>query len=340
MQRSASLPLLALMLLIGALSFSATVSEAQNLDPSCILQAKKAGPCVNKVFGPKYNAKCTTNPKDGPLQYEGYLGAPCKEKDGTAFTVPGKCIPGNMCFCIDCKAEGDKGGMMPMMPMLPMSMPMPGMEMPQQPCTPSSTLGTTTARDDCLCQQNPYATGCQSSAISDFLNSFSSDGDAFDVSDYLGGADESGDWGGTGSALQNAAFGALDALGGIANSVSGSVLDTAATAIEKATGVQFKTDFSTSGVGDSESDTIIVESIPDGSVPGGTNTAYAQAAYTDENGSKAIPLPQYAYDSDTTQYGAFGGEEEDLSFLAALLKALAGALSQLSAAIGTLFGIL
>ncbi len=152
---------------------------AQNLDPSCILQATKAGPCKDKPYGPKYNAKCTTNTKDGPLQYEGYLGAPCKENDGTSFNVSGKCVPGNKCLCETCKADGDKEKdkdgkgkeMPPMLPMLPMPMPM--MPMPMMPMTPQTQTDNCSFLNSFLGSEASSTANCQGfSSVTSLLDSF------------------------------------------------------------------------------------------------------------------------------------------------------------------------
>ena len=78
--------------------------------------------------------------------------------------------------------------------------------------------------------------------------------------------------------------------------------------------------------------------------PVGSNadTAYAQAAYTGAT-TQMAPInqqPQYAYDADTTQYGAFSGQPEDPSTIAVWTNALSNVLTQLGQTLASLFGIL
>ena len=176
--------------------FQSEFAYAENLDPSCIAQAAKAGPCVNKPYGPKYTKACDQDTKkNGPLKYEGYLGAPCKENDNTSFKVSGKCVPGKKCKCEgQCKADGDKDGkpgekgdekgkemmpmmmgMIPMLPMIPMGMPkmdMPMMPMQMPPTTPNPD-GTGCNRTFSWllgsegCNPNPGGTGSTTASTTD-----------------------------------------------------------------------------------------------------------------------------------------------------------------------------
>lgn len=347
--RSSSLLFVLAMLCVSAVAagFWSTPVEA-NTDPSCIAKEKEAGPCKTKPFGPTYYAPGCTTQKDkkNTQPKPGYIGAPCKENDGTAFNVGGKCVPGGKCKCDTCKADGDKGGM-PMLPMLPMPMSMPKMDMPMmpmmQPCVPTSrtttqnvatdttpllrtvtvngvTMTSTTTRStttpvtttvpdrDCLCQQNPWAEGCQASGSTGLLGSF----------------------GGSGGLFQNTAQGALDTLGSVANTVAGTVINGAANAIENLTGIDIDTGFT-----ETNPTTVVVSPL----TPGNTDTSYAQATY----GATKQPTstqPQYAYDDDTTQYGAFGGQEVEQTTLQAWTATLSNLLSQLGQALATLFGML
>jgi len=342
----------ALFLLMLCASLSGPSRVEANTDPSCIAKEQAAGPCKDMPYGPTYyvkNGKCSTT--GSGTTKPGYIGAPCKESDGTAFNVGGKCVPGAKCLCETCKADGDKGdkgGMPPMLPMLPMPMSMPSMDMPMmpgtQPCvatsrtvTTSSTTDTTplirtvtingvttvstTTRStttpvtmtvpstDCLCRDNPYAAGCEASGTSGLLNSFN---------------------GGTGSALQNTALGALDRLGSVANTVGSSIINTAANAIENLTGIDIDTSFTR----ETGPTSVVVTPVAT------TDTAYAQAAYGTPTAMPMTNAPQYAYDSDTTQYGAFGGDTPPPTGVAAWTNALSSVLSQLGQALSTLFGIL
>lgn len=318
-----------------------------NTDPSCIAKEQAAGPCKTKQFGPTYYAPGCTTQKDkkNTQPKPGYIGAPCKESDGTAFSVGGKCVPGGKCLCETCKADGDKGGMPPMLPMLPM--PMPSMGMPMMPmmppCTPTSrtvttssttdttplirtvvidgvvTTSTTTRStttpvtttvpsQDCLCQQNPWAPGCEAAGSTGLLNSFN----------------------GSGGVFQNTALGALDALGGVANTVGSSIINTAANAIESLTGININTDFTQ----DTGPTSVTVTPL------GTTDTQYAQSTYGSPTAAVPTMTPQYAYDSDTTQYGAFSGQEEDPTFIQQWTQTVLNVLTQLGQALSALFGIL
>jgi hypothetical protein len=174
----------------------------------------------------------------------------------------------------------------------------------------TTTPVTTTVPDrDCLCQQNPWAEGCQASGSSGLLNSF----------------------GGSGSLLQNTAQGALNTLGSVANTVADTVINGAANAIENLTGIDIDTGFT-----ETNPTTVVVSPLTQNN----TDTSYAQATYGVPMQQATSTQPQYAYDADTTQYGAFGGQEEDQTALQAWTAALSNLLLQLVQALATLFGML